>query len=224
MTDTHDRDHCTVAELGDLMDGVATSGRAAEHLRLCAECRRRSAALERLLRDARRLDRELAPPPMAWEGIRRAIEEGKEVPLRQPAPVWTRQAAGIAASLLLVGGGVLAGRALSARGDGGLFVAGPAASPSTAPIAAIDRTYLPTIETLAVSASSSSKVLLSASGFSVDRSLSAIDRAIIELRAALEQDPDNAALADMLGATYRQKVELLRRVSELAPTIQNGLH
>jgi hypothetical protein len=50
----------------------------------------------------------------------------------------------------------------------------------------------------------------------VERSLATIDVAIAEGREALLRDPANAALSELLASNYRQKIELLRRVTQLA--------
>jgi predicted Zn-dependent protease len=46
-------------------------------------------------------------------------------------------------------------------------------------------------------------------------SLRTIDEAISEARAALARDPNNKLLVEMLSANYRQKVDLLRRSTEM---------
>ena len=46
-------------------------------------------------------------------------------------------------------------------------------------------------------------------------SLRTIDEAILEARNALARDPANRVLIDMLTSNYRQKVDLLRRTTEL---------
>jgi hypothetical protein len=46
-------------------------------------------------------------------------------------------------------------------------------------------------------------------------SLRTIDEAILEARNALARDPANKLLVQMLSASYRQKVDLLRRTTEL---------
>jgi len=46
-------------------------------------------------------------------------------------------------------------------------------------------------------------------------SLRTIDEAILEARNALARDPANKVLIDMLSANYRQKVDLLRRTTEM---------
>jgi hypothetical protein len=51
----------------------------------------------------------------------------------------------------------------------------------------------------------------------VERSLRIADSAIAEARSALERDPANRVLADLLVSNYERKLDLLRRASELAP-------
>jgi hypothetical protein len=46
-------------------------------------------------------------------------------------------------------------------------------------------------------------------------SLRTIDEAILEARNALARDPANKTLIEMLSGTYRQKVDLLRRTTEM---------
>lgn len=48
---------------------------------------------------------------------------------------------------------------------------------------------------------------------SVDHDLAVIDSAIAELREAIARDPNNPALRRLLASSYRQKVELLKRVN-----------
>ena len=46
-------------------------------------------------------------------------------------------------------------------------------------------------------------------------SLRTIDEAILEARSALARDPSNKLLIEMLSTNYRQKVDLLRRSTEM---------
>ena len=50
----------------------------------------------------------------------------------------------------------------------------------------------------------------------VERALATIDLAIAEGREALLRDPSNAALSELMASNYRQKIELLRRMTQLA--------
>lgn len=49
----------------------------------------------------------------------------------------------------------------------------------------------------------------------LDSCLTRIDAAIAEARAALKEDPRNAVVSDLLTATYRQKLDLLKRAGDL---------
>ena len=46
----------------------------------------------------------------------------------------------------------------------------------------------------------------------LDRDLRAVDVAIAELKAAIARDPNNPALRQLLASSYKQKVDLLKRV------------
>jgi hypothetical protein len=46
---------------------------------------------------------------------------------------------------------------------------------------------------------------------SIQRDLRVIDQAIGELQLAIERDPRNPALRQLLASSYRQKVQVLRR-------------
>jgi hypothetical protein len=46
----------------------------------------------------------------------------------------------------------------------------------------------------------------------IDHDLEVIDDAILELKRAIERDPNNAALRRMLASSYRQKIDVLKRV------------
>jgi hypothetical protein len=50
----------------------------------------------------------------------------------------------------------------------------------------------------------------------VERSVRVIDAAIAEARAALAREPGNRALVEMLTTSYRQKLDLLKRTSQMA--------
>jgi len=47
----------------------------------------------------------------------------------------------------------------------------------------------------------------------LDRDLKVVDVAIAELKDAVARDPANPALRQLLAASYRQKVDLLKRAS-----------
>jgi hypothetical protein len=49
----------------------------------------------------------------------------------------------------------------------------------------------------------------------IDENLRVIDRALAEVRAALERDPSGPRLGRMLASTYEKKIETLQRVLKL---------
>ena len=53
----------------------------------------------------------------------------------------------------------------------------------------------------------------------VQQNLQVIDRALVEVRQALAQDPHNPELNRMLVATHRKKVDVLQRVVRLSTTL-----
>ena len=52
----------------------------------------------------------------------------------------------------------------------------------------------------------------------VEHALATIDLAIAEGREALLRDPANTALSELVASNYRQKIDLLRRMTQLAST------
>lgn len=52
----------------------------------------------------------------------------------------------------------------------------------------------------------------------LDRTLTTLDRAIRDLRAALEEDPNSRSLGLLLESTYRQKIDVLRETVRAAGT------
>ena len=49
----------------------------------------------------------------------------------------------------------------------------------------------------------------------VDRNLALIDQALKDIRAAVEKDPNNRQLMELLNQTYRQENDLMRRAAAL---------
>ena len=52
-----------------------------------------------------------------------------------------------------------------------------------------------------------------------DESLQIVQDAVRELRAALEKDPGNQTLQDLLLKTYQREIRLMRRMCEIAPQV-----
>jgi hypothetical protein len=218
-------DHLSWDTLNDLADerlDARARHAAMTHLATCAECEDALAALSATTRAARALPPSIDPPDEVWGSIRQSIEGGKVAQLGRGGPVWwatPRRLAAAAAVLILASSGVtaLVMRRAATTGDT-TFVSTPAGN-TMLPVAlqAAERGYLASVGELHTMLQEQRGTLAPATIASVERSLATIDMAIAEARAALLADPANAALADLLASNYRQKIELLRRATELDP-------
>jgi len=175
------------------------------HLAGCERCRAEAAALRALLAEARALPRAILPGRDLWGGIApRLAASGPQS--GGPAEIPVRQRLLASRPLLLAAaiGGVLLGIAIASlwqrQGQRREFTMEQAryadASTALARALATDPTTL-NPETRAV----------------VERTLSILDQAIAEAEAALDSDPRNGALEQMLLARYEQRLGLLRRAA-----------
>ncbi|MDQ3697112.1 MAG: hypothetical protein M3373_03665, partial [Gemmatimonadota bacterium] len=83
--------------------------------------------------------------------------------------------------------------------------------------AAAEAEYMEVSASLAATVRERRSTLAPETVAAVERSLTIIDQAIGEARAALARDPGNHDLVEILSASYEQKVDLLRRATELLP-------
>lgn len=217
-------DHLTFDELNDLADGVLPEPRQAEvqaHLRACAGCAAGLAGLRATLDDLQSLDAVMAPPEELWTDIRASIDAGKVALLgtdtgRARSGWWMTPGRAAAAALLLIAGSsavtaVLlretAPPAITVDSDGG-------SAAVTWQVA--ERGYLTSVLDLRAQLAAHAEKLAPTTIAAIERSLATIDVAIAEAREALLRDPANAALPELLASNYRQKIELLRRATQLA--------
>jgi hypothetical protein len=187
---------------------------------------------EEMLRElearARALPREIAPPDDAWNAIKAEIEK----PARRPRPAsspqtqrfWQRPAFLAAAGLLLVAGSSVVTTAVVRDRNSQLanvpYVESssprPEPGPSTfAEFAAVENDYIGSVNQLSALLESESTTLSPETVVKLKKSLEVIDGAILEARRALAADPANKDLVEMLRASYNQKVDLLRRTTEM---------
>jgi hypothetical protein len=218
MTDTA---HLTEAERQTLADGSLPPRRAhglEAHLRVCASC---AADVARLKLVARRY---AAPPPPdprlaeLWPEIRSRIERSKLVPLdAAPAaapkpgpPVFA--IAGVAAVLAaaVVAAALWLGPAR--RGHRPEVGEAPASDSlhALALVADSVRSYRKEAQVLLDRLELQRAMIRPEAMASIERDLRVIDRSIEELELAIERDPRNPALRQLLAASWRQKVELLK--------------
>ena len=166
------------------------------------------------------LPREIAPPPDLWPAIRAELAPRSSRTIR-----WTSRWR-VAAAVLLVAGSssvitLLAVRA-NDRGRAAAPVVTAAQAPASesrlpAPLAVAELGYARSIDALRRTLDERRDSLAPSTVATVERSLRIADSAIAEARSALEHDPANRVLADLLVSNYERKIDLLRRAAELAP-------
>jgi hypothetical protein len=125
-----------------------------------------------------------------------------------------------AAILLVAGSSTLTVLALRAR-ESTSPARAPGAAMTTvvatpAALRAVDDSYAGVLEELTTTLHAQRGSFAPTTVATLERTLRIIDEAIAEARAALAADPGNGALLDVLSGNYEQKVQLLRRASELS--------
>src|SRR5687768_10346146 len=216
--------------LDDYVTGELTEdarGPVADHIAVCEICASEVEGLNKILARAGELPKSIDPPAEAWSHIRSAIERDSEAVKahdgRPAAGFWQRSYVLAAAAILLV---ILssAGTALyiTSRGVDGRSsrsAAGNANSGATpATLAAFtieENNYLRNVAVLQDLLDQQETLLAPETVAQLKASLRTIDEAILEARTALARDPANKLLIEMLTGTYRQKMDLMRRTSEM---------
>jgi len=187
------------------------------HLGACAACRQELEDLASLRRRIGDLPRSIAPRRDLLPAIRAAVGV---LPRESSANAgWTRWA-GLAAALalgaLLVVGGVRRAGGPTIPVDPGPGGARPASAERAKALLAAEHEYSRALEQLMASFEERRDELSPAAAEALTRNLAIIDRAIDDIRTALEVDPDNPANTKLLAAMHHQKVELLWRVLRLS--------
>ena len=216
-----DTTHLTEEERQTLADGTIAADREAAvraHLLVCAECADDVARLEQLTMRARHLENPTSDLAELWPGIRSRIENAKLVTLAPDSPArrWRRRrpvlmTGGLVAVLVLaVWLGVRTrsapDRAASAQAIGDT-------SRSVVFVSDSVRAYEDEARILLDRLELTRSGLEPGAAAAIDKDLAVIDSAIAELQTAIARDPRNAALQQLLATSYRQKVEVLKRVS-----------
>ncbi|MGH7651486.1 MAG: anti-sigma factor family protein [Gemmatimonadaceae bacterium] len=198
----------------------------ADHMRGCATCSAEIERGERIREQVAQLPKAIDPPPEAWAAIRSAIlqaETAADVPKRTVAQLRGRQLLTIAAAAAIAAVLSSAGTALylSSR-HSGATVPGSSANSITVATPAVlaaftteENNYLRTASTLQDLLDQQETSLAPETVAQLKASLRTIDEAILEARTALARDPANRVLMDMVSSNYRQKVDLLRRSTEI---------
>ena len=209
---------------GELMEDAR--GPVADHIAGCEICAAEVESLKAILARAADLPKSIDPPAEAWSNIRSAIERDKIAVATYAgisARFWRAPYTLAAAAVLLV---ILssAGTALymsSRNGDersSRVAASSPTSAATPATLAAFtieENTYLRNVAVLQDILDQQEASLAPETVAQLKASLRTIDEAILEARNALARDPANKLLIEMLSSTYRQKVDLLRRTTEM---------
>lgn len=211
--------HPDVSHLNDFVDARLAAGAQREverHLADCASCREEVADLRRLLAATAALPEALPAPEGLWTEVRETIDARRVVAFpgsrARPRSWSTRMLVAAATVLVVLSSGttalLLRDRAPAAPPDGAALL--PAAWVTT------ETGYIESAASLQSQLDAQRAVLDPATVAAVERALATVDAAIAEARDALLRDPANAALLDLLASNHRQKVDLLRRATQLA--------
>lgn len=177
------------------------------------------------------IEAERKPDIGASTGEARSTAAGS-APVYLASRVWWQRPSFLAAAalLLVAGSSVLTAVALrsshdqnppvaagqgSGRGSGtsGASSGGPA---SLAQFTVVESDYLRAVNDLSATLDAESGSLSLETIAKLRESLKIIDGAILEARNALAADPANRTLIQMLSTSYEQKVDLLKRTTEMA--------
>lgn len=190
--------------------------------------------LQALLAQARQLPKTIEPPASSWNEIRAAIDTTTTVGAigsgsaraRPNVVFWQRPAFLIAAGALLVAGtSAITTLVNSSRPDtppsavvaSAPVVRQPSEGPATlAEFTVVENDYVRMANQLSKVLQSDESNLAPETIAKLNESLRIIDAAIQEARGALAADPANSAIVESLSGTYEQKLDLLRRMTEMA--------
>jgi hypothetical protein len=193
-----------------------------------------NAKLAALAARVQQLPKEIEPPADAWTSIEAQIKNSSIVSVRSipvhVTGIWQRPAFLAAAAVFLVAASslvtavalahfepresrVAVAPALTARAD---TPQRSASHPSNlVEFAAVETDYINSANELSSVLETEQTTLSPETVAKLRKSLGIIDAAIIEARRALAADPADRALVEMLNASYNQKIDLLRRATEM---------
>lgn len=216
-----DAPHLTEEERQGVADGtldVAQHRDASAHLSACPDCADDVARLQTLMSRV-----QTAPAPAAseedlWPAIRARIEGAKVVRMngaREGSTAPARRRPWLAAASTLIAATLLVAALVEMQ-----HVRTPPVAKSARPtdvmftnVADSSQAYEAEANVLLNELEMQRAMLRPNTSAALDSDLAVIDRSIDELNVAIARDPKNIALQRLLAASYREKVELLKRAS-----------
>ena len=209
---------------GDLTEDARAP--VADHVAVCEICRTEVESVKRVLARAAELPKSIDPPVEAWSNIRSAILREQSAVESHSASgrltVWRRPMvlAAAAAVLVAVLSSTVTALYMKSRsaGSASSVVSGSPGRATPATLAAFaieENNYLRQAAMLQDLLDQQEAALAPETVAQLKVSLRTIDEAILEARNALARDPSNKLLVEMLSANYKQKVDLLRRSTEI---------
>ncbi len=163
---------------------------------------------DKLMADAAKLAREIAPERDLWPGIEAAISTPRRV--RQP---YLAQAAAV---LLLVAGSSFVTYSLMDKEP--IIIERPVSAGLQTEMASyggqfeLSGEYMNARKDLQMQMDRELAKLSPHSRADVEQNLAVIRDAIVQINAALEREPGNALLQDLLLKTYREELDVMRKV------------
>jgi predicted anti-sigma-YlaC factor YlaD len=211
--------------LDDYLDGELGEAEFQEvelHLAGCEACRQEERAVRAVVALAAALPRTQEPPRDLWPGIADEIARRRRFTLVRSAMAGpaVRWAAGLAAAAAVVAAVWVVRRETPPAPEVARSGQGAAVQPvslGTTPDAftEAERDYQRATAELMSALQARRASLSPKTSASIDENLRVIDRALADIRAALERDPANPRLNRMLASTHEKKIETLRRVLKL---------
>lgn len=218
-------DHLSWETLNDLVDGMlspSVTSAAEAHVLECELCAASLAGLRATVSAAGGLPTTMNPPEDLWTDVRATIEAGKVAHLppgadRVPSRGWwvTPRRLAAAAVVLVAATAALTSTVISARSPDETLAQSTTMTMSVS-WQASERVFQASVLELREQLEALHEHLSPGTLVKVERALATIDLAIAEGREALLRDPANTALSELVASNYRQKIELLRRVTQLA--------
>ncbi|MDQ2666571.1 MAG: hypothetical protein M3Z05_11240 [Gemmatimonadota bacterium] len=221
-------DHPSFDQLCDLHDDALDVDAARvlrAHITDCASCTEQFSLLTTLGSATAALPATIAPPSDLWTEIKDELAPRRTTGRLEPVVRSYRQLA--AAAVVIALGSSALTVAMMDRSHGGASAPDIAAAGSRAPLptfaplpaslASEESGFTRSVDVLQRTLDERRDSLAPSTVATVERSLRVVDEAIAEARDALARDPANQALARLFASNYEQKIDLLRRATELAP-------